>query len=101
MVNDIKFNEIKRKIEPVLKKYPISYAGLFGSFARGEEKSESDIDIMIRLKQSNTFSLFDLIGVERELGEKIGRKVDLATEKSIGHYIRNSVFNDLKPIYEA
>jgi len=101
MVNDIKFNEIKRKIEPVLKKYPISYAGLFGSFARGEEKSESDIDIMIRLRENNTFSLFDLIGVERELGEKVGRKVDLATEKNIGRYIRNSVFNDLKPIYEA
>ncbi|MFA4818600.1 MAG: nucleotidyltransferase family protein [Patescibacteria group bacterium] len=100
MVSDKRLNEIKKKIEPVFKKYPISYAGVFGSFARGEEKSESDIDIMIRLKQNSAFSLFDLIGVERELEEKVGRKVDLATEKNIGRYIKSSVFNDLKPIYE-
>ncbi len=101
MSDDKKINEIKEKIKPVLKKYPISYAGIFGSFARGEEKSGSDMDIMIRLKPHSIFSLFDLIGVERELEQTIGRKVDLATEKSIGRYIRNSVFNDLKMIYEA
>ncbi len=101
MKNSKKLKEIKDQIEPVLKKYPISYAGVFGSFARGEEKSESDVDIMIRLKPNNTFSLFDLIGVESELAKKIGRKVDLATEKSIGRYIRTSVFHDLKSVYET
>lgn len=101
MNNGNKINEIKEQIEPVLKKYPISYAGVFGSFARGEEKSDSDIDIMIRLKPDNTFSLFDLIGVENELAQKTGRKVDLATEKSIGRYIKSSVFHDLKAVYET
>jgi len=94
-------NKIKEEIKPVLKKYPISYAGIFGSFARGEENEKSDVDIMIRLKPENSFSLFDLIGVEYELTKRIGRKVDLATEKSIGKYIRSSVFHDLKQIYEA
>lgn len=96
-----KLNEIKEKVEPIFKEYPVSYAGIFGSFARGEEKSESDIDIMIRLKPKNTFSLFDLVGMENKLAKRIGRKVDLATEKSIGKYIRDSVFHDLKSIYEA
>ncbi len=94
-------NKIKEKMVPVFKKYPISYAGVFGSFARGEERPESDIDIMIRLKPKSGFSLFDLIGVERELSSTIGRKVDLATEKSIGKYIHKSVFNELRPIYES
>jgi len=101
MTNIKTLNEIKVRTEPVFKKYPISYAGIFGSFARGEEKPESDVDIMIKLKPHSTFSLFDLIGVERELGKEVGRKVDLATEKSIGRYIRRSVFNELKLIYEA
>lgn len=101
MKNNKKLNKIKEQIEPVLKKYPISYAGVFGSFARGEEKTDSDVDIMIRLRPENNFSLFDLIGMEKELAQKIGRKVDLATEKSIGRYIRSSVFQDLQPIYEA
>lgn len=98
---DKELNEIKKKIEPVFKKYPVSYAGIFGSFARGDEKNDSDLDVMIRLKPQNSFSLFDLIGMEQELARKIGRKVDLATEKNIGPYIRNSVFRDLKPIYET
>lgn len=92
-------SEIKKKIKPVLKKYPVSYAGVFGSFARGDEKKRSDFDVMIRLKPKSSFSLFDLIGMERELTNKIGCKVDLATEKSIGPYIRSSVFRDLKSIY--
>ena len=94
-------SEIRRKIKPVLRKYPVSYAGVFGSFARGDDKKHSDIDVMIRLKPKSSFSLFDLIGMERELARKIGRRVDLATEKSIGPYIRNSVFRDLKSIYET
>lgn len=93
--------KIKKEVSPVLKKYPISYAGIFGSYARGEEKENSDVDIMIKLKPDSSFSLFDLIGVENELAKKIGKKVDLATEKSIGKYIKNSVFRDLKQIYEA
>src|SRR3989344_7251957 len=101
MKNNNTINEIREQIEPVLRKYPISYAGVFGSFARGEENSKSDVDIMIRLKPNNTFSLFNLIGVENELANKTGRRVDLATEKNIGKYMRSSVFRDLKSVYEA
>ena len=99
-MSEEKLKEIKMKINPVFKKYPISFAGVFGSFARGEENTESDVDIMIKLKPQSDFSLFDLIGVETELKKTLNRDVDLATDKSIGKYIRDSVFKDLVPIYE-
>ncbi len=90
---------IQEKAIPVLSKYPVTYAGVFGSFARGEENKESDIDIMIRLAPKNSFSLFDLVGLQSELAQHIGRKVDLFTEKGIDKYIRKYVIRDLRPIY--
>ena len=90
---------IKEKVTPIFSKYPITYAGVFGSFARGEESKKSDIDIMIRLEPENSFTLFDLVGLQLELAEHIGRKVDLVTEKGIDKYIRKYIIRDLLPIY--
>ena len=91
--------KIKEKATQVLVKYPVTYAGVFGSFARGEENRDSDVDIMIRLVPEHTFSLFDLVGLESELAENIGRKVDLFTEKGIDKYIRKYIMQDLRSIY--
>ncbi len=90
---------IRQKITPVLKRYPITYAGVFGSFARGEQTPESDIDILIRIEPNASFSLFDLVGVENSLKNTLGKEVDVCTEKSISKYIRRRVLNDLQPIY--
>lgn len=72
---------IQEKVNRILLKYPVTYAGVFGSFARGEENEDSDVDMVIRLAPEHNFSLFDLTGLEYELTENIGRKVDLFTEK--------------------
>ncbi len=90
---------IKEKATQVLVKYPVTYAGVFGSFARGEENKDSDVDMVIRLAPEHTFSLFDLVGLQSELAENIGHKVDLFTEKGIDKYIRKYVTRDVYPIY--
>ncbi len=46
-MNKDKIEEIKAKILPILKKYGVKRAGIFGSFVRGEETQESDIDIRV------------------------------------------------------
>ncbi len=45
----INFEEIKKKIAPILKKYNVTKAGIFGSYARGEQKRNSDVDILIEI----------------------------------------------------
>ena len=73
---------------------------LFGSFARGDNNEESDIDILIRLQE--TCSLFQLVRIENDLSELIGRKVDLVTEGAIkNERIRKSIQQDLQVIFEA
>jgi len=94
----VKLDENKelKKIKPVivriLKKNGVIKAGIFGSYARGDQKKKSDIDIVIKLPRK--FSLLDLSGLKIELEEKLGKKVDLLTYKSISPYIKKYITNE-------
>lgn len=76
----------------------VSYAGVFGSFARGEATETSDVDILVRFERP--MSLLQMIRFERELSERVGRDVDLVTEDSLSPFIRGEVLHDVKTIYE-
>ncbi|MBU0456823.1 MAG: nucleotidyltransferase family protein [Nanoarchaeota archaeon] len=84
--------EIKRKALPLLKKYDVSKAGVFGSYARGEAKKGSDIDMLIQFKGRK--SLLDLVGLEQELKKTLNRKVDLITYKYIHPRLKERILND-------
>lgn len=85
-------------IKPILESNDVEFAGVFGSFSRGEAKGSSDIDILVRL--GKPLSLLQLIRLERVIAEKIGKAVDLVTEDSLSPFIRDEVLHDLKLIYE-
>ena len=59
---------------------------LFGSYATGEETPESDVDLIADF--SDRKSLLDLVRIEREFSERLGRKVDLLTENALSPYAR-------------
>ena len=68
-------NSIKSVIIRVLKKYPITKAAIFGSYARNEATNNSDIDLLIESNQPIT--LFDVLRLEKELSEVTSRKIDI------------------------
>jgi predicted nucleotidyltransferase len=76
--------EIKKKVLPVVKRYEVQKAAIFGSFVRGEQREDSDIDILVEFKDRENKTLLDLIGLELELQEVLNRKfvVDLLTAPS-------------------
>ncbi len=82
---------LKPKIIRILKKHGIKKAGIFGSYARGDNKKKSDIDILIQPRKGMGFEFF---GLQIELEEKLGRKVDLVTYKSIHPYLKERILND-------
>lgn len=90
---DTKLEKLKPKIVKVLKKYNVARAGIFGSYARGEEKKNSDIDILIEVK-GKKFSLIDLIRLEMELKKALKKKVDLLTYKGISPYLRSNILEE-------
>jgi hypothetical protein len=87
-----KIEEIRRKIVPMLKKHSVSKAGIFGSYARGEEKKKSDIDILVEINKN--ISLLDFIDLKLKLEEIIGKKIDLVEYSAIKSRIKKSVLNE-------
>ncbi|GHN00899.1 hypothetical protein WSM22_23880 [Cytophagales bacterium WSM2-2] len=74
--------------------------GIFGSYARGENKPNSDLDILVSLDYNQHISLLKLVSVEQDLSEALGINIDLITEKSLSPYIRPFVEKDIRYIFE-
>ena len=82
-----------RKLARMLKARGASRVAVFGSYARGEERPGSDLDIIVRF--SDRKSLFDITEIEQELSEKLGLNVDLLTEKSISPYLIDRIRKEM------
>ena len=78
---------------PVLKKYNIKRAYIFGSYARGDATDNSDIDIMIQTKDSKIVTLLNLCDFEIELEEKLKKPIDVIVEETYTEEI------NLKDVY--
>ncbi len=87
-----------KKIISLIKKHGAKKIAVFGSYARGEEKPKSDIDILVEFSERK--SLLELVGIEQELSDTLGMKVDLLTEKSISPYLIGRIKKEMKVIYE-
>ena len=85
------------KAFPLFQQYGIQYAGLFGSYARGEAREDSDVDILVRMGKPLTLPMF--IRLENQLAEALNKKVDLVTEQSLKARLRDAVLSEIKPIY--
>ena len=84
------------KTQPVLK------AWLFGSYARGEQHPNSDVDILVVFDQETGkgVSLLKHIGIALDLEDLLGKKVDLVTNGTLLPIIRESAEKDKVLIYE-
>ena len=82
------------KTQPVLK------AWIFGSYSRGEQRQDSDIDILILPDKSQHFSLFTLSGMYEDLKNLLGCEVDIITDGGLMPFARESADRDKILIYE-
>ncbi|MBU2104351.1 MAG: nucleotidyltransferase family protein [Nanoarchaeota archaeon] len=83
--------EIKSKIVEILKKHGVVRAGIFGSYAKGENKKGSDIDILVKTSKPLGF---EFIGIKLELEDKLGKKVDLLTYKAIHPLLKKRILKE-------
>jgi len=87
-----------QQIAEYFKTQPVLKAWLFGSFARGEQTADSDIDILIQPDKS--VGLFKLSGMHLDLQELLNLEVDLVTVKGLRPFARESADRDKILIYE-
>jgi hypothetical protein len=91
--------EIQTKLlQYLLPHHPVK-VGVFGSFARGENRDSSDLDILVKFK--DRISLLKLVQIEQELSDKLEMSIDLVTENSLKNpLLRKYIEKDLITIYE-
>ncbi len=90
----IKETLLKKKHK--LQESGITEIGIFGSYVRGEETPNSDVDILIELKRPAKLDLFDLITIEQDLAEELNTPVDLVLKSSLKPIIDQSVLSEVQ-----
>lgn len=86
------FKETRSIIRPVLKKHGVVHASIFGSYARHEERKDSDLDIIVEFQGKKT--LLDLVALKIDLEEVLKRDVDVITYGSLNSKIRDRVLKE-------
>ncbi|MBN2157705.1 MAG: nucleotidyltransferase family protein [Candidatus Lokiarchaeota archaeon] len=79
------------------KEYKMKLLAIFGSYAREEQKEESDLDILVDFEESP--SLLSFIRMENELSDLLGVKVDLVTKNSLHPILRKTVLKEMRIVY--
>ena len=82
--------KMKPKIVEVLKRNKIKKAGIFGSYVHGEQKKDSDVDILVEFKGG----LFTLSGIELELERVLKKKVDLLTYAGVHGLLKKRILGE-------
>ena len=80
-----------REFEPELKAAGITRLSLFGSVARGDSSSESDVDLIADFDPAKQFSLLDLVHLENRLADILGVQVDLTPARALKDHLRARV----------
>jgi hypothetical protein len=79
-------------IIPILKKYGVRKAALFGSVVRGEQRKDSDIDILVDIQKD--ISLLEFIGLKQELEDALGHPVDLVEYGTIKPLLKDRILGE-------
>jgi predicted nucleotidyltransferase len=80
----------------VARKHGATNVRVFGSFARGDQKKTSDIDLLVDLPERS--SLLDLVDLKLALEKALRRKVDLVTTRGLSPYLRDRVLREAWPL---
>jgi len=92
--------EMKDKLErlkPVLReRFRVKTIGVFGSYIRGEEREDSDLDILVEFEEDAELSLLDFIGLENYLSEELGVKVDLVEKNTLKPRIGKRILEEVE-----
>lgn len=97
--------ELKEKIRGAVQANPfreeIRKVSLFGSYAYGVPRPDSDVDMLIEFTPVNTVGIFAFLGIKRDLESRLHMKVDLVTPDALNKHIRTDVLDKSEVVYEG
>lgn len=92
-------NQIKDVVVPIAREFGVERVYLFGSYARGEQNVDSDIDLKIETG-NHPLGLFRIAGLEMEIEKNLGKKVDVVTEGGLFEQVKSNIEKDQVLLYE-
>ena len=87
------------RIAAFCERHHIRKLALFGSVLRDDFRLDSDVDVLVEFAPNTRVSLFDMVDLEQELSEVVGRRVDLRTPGDLSRYIRQRVLDSAEVLY--
>ena len=87
------------EIAAICRRYHVRELALFGSAARGEMRSDSDVDLLVDFMPDARIGLLELSALTRELSQMVGRAVDLALEPALKPLVRAEVLAEAQTLY--
>ncbi|AKG92150.1 putative nucleotidyltransferase [Geoglobus ahangari] len=84
---------LKKHRDEIKREFKAEIIGVFGSYARGEGKPDSDIDILVRFMEGAT--VFDLVGLAEYLEEKLGVRVDIVSERALRPELKDRILKEV------
>lgn len=85
---------LKRHKRELKKRYRLKEMGIFGSYVRGENRKESDLDLLVEFEEGAKLSLLDLAGLEQELSDLLGINVDLVEKRCLKPHIGEQILKE-------
>ena len=86
-------NELRR-LEPELRRrYPIGRMGVFGSYVRGTQRDDSDLDLLVEFR--NPVGLMELVGLKQDIGDAMGLEVDLVMKETLKRKIGQRILSEV------
>jgi predicted nucleotidyltransferase len=92
---DRRIREHRQQILEIAQRYGAYNVRIFGSQARNEEASDSDVDLLVEFEQPN---LLDRIAMKQDLEDLLGMKVDLLTDETIHPALREQILREARPL---
>jgi len=100
MTKEIIKQKIRKAVEENPYKKDFRKVSLFGSYAHGKPKKNSDIDILIEFQPASKIGFFALARIQRDLEKKVGSKIDLLTPNSLSDFLKQEILQNAEKIYE-
>jgi predicted nucleotidyltransferase len=88
-----------RGLEPALRKRGVTSLAIFGSRSRGDARKDSDLDVLVEIKDDIKFSLLDLIGVQHIIKVATGLEIQAEMRRSLEPRFAERIADDIVEVF--
>ena len=92
---DVMRRSLREELPELQTRYGVKSLGIFGSFARGQQKKRSDIDLLVEFNDQVPVTLVSFVALERELGKLLGHRVDLVERDTLKPVIGKRIIEEV------